>query len=57
MMQNFPLRVGGILDHAARYHPNRPIIGRSVEGPIVESTWENVHREAKQVAAGLKALA
>lgn len=56
MMQNFPLRVGGILDHAARYHPERPVIGRSVEGPIVKSTWGEVHREAKQVAAGLKAL-
>ena len=56
MMQNFPLRVGGILDHAARYHPNRPVIGRSVEGPIVKSTWAAVHREAKQVAAALKGL-
>lgn len=56
MMQNFPLRVGGILDHAARYHPNRPIIGRSVEGPIVNSTWADVHREAKQVATALKGI-
>ena len=56
MMQNFPLRVGGILDHAARYHPNREIIGRSVEGPIVQSTWAKVHKEAKQLASALTGL-
>jgi hypothetical protein len=56
MMQNFSLRVSTIIDHAARYHPNRPVIGRSVEGPIVESNWLEVQREAKQVAAGLTAL-
>jgi len=56
MMQNFSLRVSTIIDHAARYHPNRPVIGRSVEGPIVESNWQEVQREAKQVAAALQGL-
>lgn len=56
MMQNFSLRVGGILDHAARYHPNRAVIGRSIEGPIVQSTWADVHREAKQLSTALKGL-
>lgn len=55
-MQNFSLRVGSIIDHAARYHPNRPVIGRSVEGPIVESNWLNVHQDAKKLASALKKL-
>ena len=35
-MQDFPLRVSQIIDHAARYHPNRPVVCRSVEGPITD---------------------
>lgn len=38
VMQEFPLTVGKILDHAAKYHPNRKIVSRSVEGPITEPT-------------------
>jgi len=55
-MQNFSLRVSSIIDHAARYHPNRPVIGRSAEGPIVNSNWLEVQREARKVAAALKSL-
>ena len=56
MMQNFSLRVSGILDHAARYHPQRAVIGRSIEGPIVKSNWREIHREARQVSAALREL-
>ena len=35
IMQDWPLRVSAIIDHAARYHGQRRIVGRSVEGPIV----------------------
>jgi len=55
-MQNFPLRVCSILDHAARYHPDRQVIGRSAEGPMVNSNWQDVHREARKVAAALRSL-
>jgi acyl-CoA synthetase (AMP-forming)/AMP-acid ligase II len=34
LMQDWPLRIHTIIDHAAKYHPNRRIISRSVEGPI-----------------------
>ncbi len=56
MMQNFSLRVGTIIDHAARYHPKREVIGRSVEGPIIRSNWQAVRRDAKRLAAALQGL-
>jgi len=52
MMQDWPLRVTTILDHAAKYHAARPVLGRSVEGPIVHTNWETVrHRALKLVQA------
>ncbi len=55
-MQDFPLRVGSILDHAARYHPDRPVSGRSVEGPIVRSTWQQVAQDARRLTGALQTL-
>ena len=53
LMQEFPLRVGNIIDHAARYHGQRKIISRSVEGPIVETNWANIYEQAKKLAKAL----
>ncbi|MDF2231313.1 long-chain-fatty-acid--CoA ligase [Albimonas sp. CAU 1670] len=52
-MQDWPLRVSTLIDHAAKYHGNRPIVGRSAEGPFVETTWAGVHAAAKKVAQAL----
>lgn len=56
LMQDWPLRVSRIIDHAARFHTNRPIISRSVEGPITTSTWGEVHARALKLAQGLARL-
>ena len=56
LMQPFSLRVTEILDHAARYHPNRKIFSRSVEGPIVETTWSYVHKKARQLSKALQKI-
>lgn len=50
VMQEFPLTVGKILDHAAKYHPNRKIISRSIEGPITQTNWSNVQVQAKKLS-------
>lgn len=55
-MQDFPLTVDRILDHAARWHGDREIISRSVEGPIVRTNWRAIHGRAKQVTHALQAL-
>jgi fatty-acyl-CoA synthase len=55
-MQNWPLTVDKILDHARDWHGDREIVTRSVEGPIVRTTYGQVHDRAKRLSNGLKAL-
>ncbi len=56
LMQDWPLTVDRILDHAARRHGGREIVSRSVEGPIVRTTYAELHARAKQVSHGLRDL-
>ena len=53
LMQDWPLRVGRIIDHAALYHPDRSILGRSADGPIVRTNWTGVRANALRVAQAL----
>lgn len=55
LMQNWPLTVDRILDHAAINHGAREVVTRSVEGPIVRTTYASIHGRAKQVSNALKA--
>jgi fatty-acyl-CoA synthase len=56
LMQNWPLTVDKILDHAANWHADREIVSRSVEGPIVRTTYGQVRERAKRISNALKAL-
>jgi fatty-acyl-CoA synthase len=56
LMQDWPLTVDKILDHAAAWHPRREIVGRSVEGPIVRTTYAEVKTRAKRLSNALLAL-
>jgi fatty-acyl-CoA synthase len=53
MMQDWPLVVPSILDHAARFHGEREIVTRSVEGPVVRTTYAGVHSRSLRVAKAL----
>ena len=53
LMQNWPLTVDKILDHAALRHGEREVVSRSVEGPIVRATYKEIHARAKQVSHAL----
>jgi fatty-acyl-CoA synthase len=55
-MQDWPLLVPKILDHAAQYHGEREMVTRSVEGPIRRSTWSGLHSRARRVAKALQRL-
>lgn len=55
LMQNWQLTADKILDHAHVSHGGREVVTRSVEGPIVRTTYSEVHRRAKQVSNALKA--
>ncbi|HEV7416161.1 MAG TPA: AMP-binding protein, partial [Tianweitania sediminis] len=50
LMQQWPLLCQKILDHAATQHPNREVVSRSVEGPIVRTTFSQIHLRARKVA-------
>ena len=55
LMQDWPLLCHKILDYAATQHGGREIVTRSVEGPIVRTTYSDIHARAKQVAQALEA--
>jgi fatty-acyl-CoA synthase len=56
LMQDWPLTVDKILDHAKNWHGDREIVSRSVEGPIVRTTYAEAHGRAKKLSNALKSL-
>jgi fatty-acyl-CoA synthase len=56
LMQDWPLTVDKILDHAKAWHGDSEIVTRSVEGPIVRTTYAEAHSRAKRMSNALKAL-
>jgi acyl-CoA synthetase (AMP-forming)/AMP-acid ligase II len=52
-MQDWPLLVHKIIDHAARYHGSREIVTRTVEGPIHRTNYAEVRSRARRVAKAL----
>jgi fatty-acyl-CoA synthase len=56
LMQDWPLTVDKIIDHAKIWHPRGEIVTRSVEGPIVRTTYAAVHERAKRVSNVLRTL-
>jgi acyl-CoA synthetase (AMP-forming)/AMP-acid ligase II len=53
LMQDWPLLCHRILDHAATFHPDRPIVSRMVEGPIHRTTYAQARQRALKVAQRL----
>ena len=54
LMQEWPLLCHKILDHAARQHGDREVVSRSVEGPIVRTTYSELRQRALKVAQRLE---
>jgi fatty-acyl-CoA synthase len=54
LMQDWPLICHRIIDHAAKFHGERKIISRSVEGPIHETTYAEVRARTLKVAQRLE---
>jgi fatty-acyl-CoA synthase len=49
-MQDQALTVDKILDHAKNWHGHMEVVSRSVEGPIVRTTYAEIHSRAKRVS-------
>jgi len=54
LMQDWPLTVDRILDHAKAWHGHREVVTRSVEGPIVRTNYADIHARAKRVSSVLQ---
>ena len=50
LMQDWPLLCHRVIDHAAAHHGERKVITRSLEGPIVETNYAEIHLRARKVA-------
>ncbi|MDR7104001.1 long-chain-fatty-acid--CoA ligase [Croceicoccus sp. BE223] len=55
-MQDWPLTVDRILDHAARYSGDTEVVTRRIDGSIHRSSYGHVRARAKQVSAALRDL-
>lgn len=53
LMQDWPLTLDKVLDHAARWHGDREVVTRLNEGPITRCTYADIHRRAKQFSHAL----
>jgi len=56
LMQHGALTLDKIIDHAAQWHGGREVVSRSVEGPIVRTTYREIRDRAKRVSNALLSL-
>lgn len=55
-MQDSPLLVSQLIEHAAQFHPDQRIITKTVEGHFHEYTYKDAAKRSKQLAQALVAL-
>jgi fatty-acyl-CoA synthase len=56
LMQDHPLMISSLIEHAATFHPDTEIVSRLPEGPIRRTNWAGVREVSKQVANALTRL-
>jgi acyl-CoA synthetase (AMP-forming)/AMP-acid ligase II len=56
LMMDQPLLISSQLEFAARFHSNAEIVTRTVEGPIVRTTWGAVAQRVKRLANALVSM-
>jgi fatty-acyl-CoA synthase len=56
LMQDRPLLISSLIEHAARFHPDTEIVSRLPEGTVHRTTWAGVAQRSRQVANALKTL-
>ena len=55
-MQDFPLRIMRILDHAEREHGDREIVAARADGTTVRTDWRGLAHDARRLAQALERL-
>ena len=56
LMQDRPLLISSLLDHAERYHPEVEIVSRTCEGTVVCSSWARLAGRVRRMAQALRRL-
>jgi acyl-CoA synthetase (AMP-forming)/AMP-acid ligase II len=54
LMQDWPLLVHRVLDHASHWHSEREIVSRSVEGPIHRETYHDLDLRSRALASAAR---
>ncbi|MCT2400668.1 long-chain fatty acid--CoA ligase [Novosphingobium mangrovi (ex Huang et al. 2023)] len=55
-MQDWEMRVSGLLDHAAREHSGREIVSRWADGSTTRTDWQGIRRDALKMVQALRRL-
>jgi fatty-acyl-CoA synthase len=55
-MQDWPLRIMRLMDHAEREHGNREIVAARADGSIVRTNWKNLAHDARRMGQALERL-
>src|SRR3954466_5889125 len=53
-MQDFPLRITRILDHAEREHGTREIVSARADGSVIRTDWIRIAHAARRMAQALE---
>ena len=56
LMQDRPLLISSLIEHAATFHPHAEIVSRLPEGTVHRTDWQGVCLRSRQVANALKTL-
>jgi fatty-acyl-CoA synthase len=56
LMQDRPLLISSLIEHAARYHPDVEIVSRTCEGPTVRTDWRGLSKRVAKLANALRRL-
>jgi fatty-acyl-CoA synthase len=56
LMMDWPLMVSSLIEHADRYHGEREIVTRTIEGPIHRYTYRDAHARSRRLANALARL-
>ena len=56
LMQDWPLLVHKVLDHANNHHANQEVVSRAVEGGIHRYTYGELYKRSKRCAKALRKL-
>ena len=55
-MQDFPLRIMRLMDHAEREHGTREIVAARADGTTIRTNWKNLAHDARRMGQALERL-